>query len=244
MRGAADRVMRWLRGTASGRASGAFLGASYLRLCWATTTWTVEGAEHRDALVAEGPFIAALWHGRLAFSPFLPPKGSRAVAMISNNHDGDLITALVARFGVEAVRGSSADPRKAEKDKGGKAAFEAGRAALEAGALLAMTPDGPRGPRMRAQVGVAALSTVMAVPVLPVAISTARGRLLKSWDRFLLPKPFDRGALLIGEPIRPPAQDNPVTIAEHRHRIETALNALTARADETVGRDPVAPGPT
>ncbi len=235
------RALKRLRGSAAGRWLLSRLGAAYVRLCWATTRWTVEGRGHAEALIAGGgPFIAAFWHGRLLFSPLWIPPGRRVFAMISNNHDGALIAALVARFGVRGVRGSSAHPGKRDRDKGGREAFAAAVAALEGGGVLGMTPDGPRGPRMRAQPGVAALSAATGAPVLPVAFATRGGRTARSWDRFLLARPFDRGVTLYGPPIPPPAGD-PASVEAHRLAIEAALNALTARADRMTGRPPIEP---
>jgi lysophospholipid acyltransferase (LPLAT)-like uncharacterized protein len=241
---ALDRAARRVRGSALWRGAAARLGAAWIALCWRTTRWTEEGRPRRDALIAGGgPVVAAFWHGRLFFSPLWAPPGRRTVAMISDNRDGDLITAVVARFGVQTARGSSADPRKPRKDKGGADAYAEGLAALKAGGVVAITPDGPRGPRMRAQPGVAALSIAAQAPVLPVAVSTARGRFAPSWDRFLAPLPFDRGAMLWGAPIPPPARDDPGALEAHRRAIETALNALTARADALAGRAPIPPDP-
>ena len=234
-------VLRRLRRSPTGQALAARLGAGYVRLVRATTRWRIEGMDDFDRLAREGtPFIAVIWHGRLAMSPTLAPPGRRSVAMISNNRDGDLIAAIVRRFGVEAVRGSTYDKAK-RRDKGGAEALQAGRAALEAGAVLAITPDGPRGPRMRAQAGAAQLASVTGAPVIPVAFSTARGRLTRGWDRFLIPLPFGRGAIVCGAPLRaagPGAGD----VARLTGEIEAALTAVTDRADALCGRAPVAPG--
>lgn len=239
-----DRVLKRIRGSGPGRWLLARLGAAYIRLCWATTRWRIEGREHAEALIAGGgSFLAAFWHGRLMFSPLWIPRGRRVYAMISNNHDGELIAALVARFGVEGVRGSSAHPAKRDQDKGGREAFAAAAAALKGGGVLGITPDGPRGPRMRAHMGASALSAATGAPVLPVAFSTARGRFARSWDRFLAARPFDRGVTLYGAPIPPPASAEPEALEAHRRALEAALNALTARADALAGREAVAPDP-
>ncbi len=240
-----ERAVRAARANPAWRGVLSGAAAFYIRLCWRTTRWRVEGAEHLDALAARGgPLIACFWHGRLLFSPLWAIPGRRTFAMISNNRDGDLIAATVGRFGVETVRGSSADPRKRRKDKGGREAFVAGLRALSGGGVLAITPDGPRGPRMRAQSGVAGLSAAAEAPVLPIAVSTAHGRLLRSWDRFLLPLPFDRGVMLYGRPIASPGRTaDEAAIEAHRLAVETALNALTARADAMAGREAIAPEP-
>lgn len=217
------------------------LGAGAIAALWRTTRWQIEGRDHVDALLADGRgFVAAFWHGRLLFTPFCVPQGRRTLAVISNSRDGDLISATVARFGVQAVRGSSNDPRKSDRDKGGREAFAAALAALQGGAVVGITPDGPRGPRMRAQPGVALLAAAAQVPVLPLAVSTARGRLLGSWDRFLLPRPFDRGVVVYGAPLPPPPRGDDAEIEAHRRAVEAQLNILTAEADTRMGRSPVA----
>lgn len=192
--------------------------------------------------MAEGSaLVAALWHGRLIFAPFWAVPGRRIWAVISANRDGSFISAVVRRFGIDLIRGSSRDPRKPEKNKGGRAVIVESLRALRAGDIVVIAVDGPRGPRMRAQPGVAALSAAAQVPVLPIAFATRRGLRLRSWDRFILPLPFDSGVTLYGEPLAPPPGDDAAATTAHLARIEAALIALTARADAMVGRTPVAP---
>ena len=140
-----DGLARWLRHSASGRWLGASIGAFYIRLVNLTTRWTVEGRDHYDrALAGDTGVIAVGWHGRLFMAVFWVPRGRQrrhTVAMISNNRDGDLISALVARFRVVAVRGSSYDHAK-RREKGGAEAYAgAGRALMEKKALVAITPE-------------------------------------------------------------------------------------------------------
>ena len=160
------------------------------------------------------------------------------VAMISNNRDGAMIAAVAARFGAEAVRGSSFDRRK-RRAKGAAAAYRAALGVLSgARAVLGVTPDGPRGPRMRAQAGVAHLAIASGRAVMPVAISARPAWMARSWDRFLLPLPFARTVVVYGAPLAPPSAD---AVEGHRAAIETALNAVTAEADRICGRAPPVP---
>ncbi|TVQ56066.1 MAG: DUF374 domain-containing protein [Rhodobacteraceae bacterium] len=226
------------------RAVVARAAAAWIRFVWRTTRWRRVGTAHRVAVLATGgPVIAAFWHGRLFFSPLWGAEGRRTFAMISNNRDGALIAATAERCGIEPIRGSSADPRKPGKRKGGADAYQAAAEALAGSHVVAVTPDGPRGPRMRAQPGVAVLSARFRAPVAPIVFSTRRGRLARSWDRFLIPLPFDSGVMLYGPPIPPPEGDDAEAIEAHRLAIEAALNALTAEADAMVGRTPVDPDP-
>ncbi|MEM7529953.1 MAG: lysophospholipid acyltransferase family protein [Pseudomonadota bacterium] len=236
-------LSRWLRNSRIGQAVATRLGAGYIRLVIATTRWTVEGREHFDAILAPGGgVIAVMWHGRLFLSPSYAPLPRRTVAMISRAGDGDVITGIVGRWGVETVRGSTYDRRK-RQEKGGAQAFEGAERALREGAVVAITPDGPRGPRMHARAGAAELAARVQAPVIGVAFSVSRGIVLKSWDRFLLPLPFGRGVIFWSEPLTPPAADDPVAVATHRVAIEAMLTELTDAADDRIGRDRIVAAP-
>ena len=233
-------MRRWLGEVA--RAAFVRAATGYVSLCWRTTRWTVEGGEHCAAAAAEGgAFIAAFWHGRLVFSPLWALPGRRTVAIISANRDGEVFARIAEAFGVDCIRGSSADPRKPHKDKGGRAVTVAALRALRAGAVVALAPDGPRGPRMRAQPGVAALAAAAQVPVLPIAFATRHGPVAPSWDRMVIPLPFDRGVLVYGAALPPPAAGDTAAQAAHLAAIEAALLAVAARADAAAGRRPVPP---
>jgi len=160
-----------IRGSALTRELVARLGSLYLRLVWLTTRWSVEGGDKRDTLLAtHAGFVVCVWHGRLFMMPCLKPRDRRIYAMISDNQDGEIISRLVGFHGVDAIRGSTADPRKRDKAKGGGEAFRESLPLLRAGHLVGITPDGPRGPRMRAQNGVAAISAIAGAAVLPLGI--------------------------------------------------------------------------
>ena len=237
-------LARWLRHSGTGRTVAAHLGALYIRLVNATTRWRIEGREGYDRLLADGTgVIVVMWHGRLFMSPCCGDRRRRNVAMISNNQDGELITAIVRRFGIHTVRGSTYDHAKA-RDKGGLRAYVGARRELtRERAIIGMSPDGPRGPRMRAQQGAALLSMETRCPVQPVTFSTRRGRVFGSWDGFFLPWPFGRGVQIWGDPLRPPAGEDPAALDRYRAEIEEALTAITERADRLCGRTTVAPAP-
>ncbi|MEM7507181.1 MAG: lysophospholipid acyltransferase family protein [Pseudomonadota bacterium] len=239
-------IARWLRHSPRGRAIASRLGAAYIRLVTRTTRWQVEGKEVFDALVADEPggVIATIWHGRLFMSPtYAPVDRRKVIAMISNNNDGELIADIVGHFGVHAVRGSTYDRAK-RRDKGGMDAYHGALEGLTAErAVVAITPDGPRGPRMRAQAGAAQLASVAECPVIPIAFSVSRGKILKSWDRFLVPRPFGHGAIVYGRVLRPPAAEEPEAQAGFRQAVEDALTEATNRADTLCAQPLVAPGP-
>ena len=235
---------RWLRQSSVGRGIASRLGAAYIRLVTRSTAWEIQGKETFDDLVATEPggIIAVIWHGRLFMSPTWAPVDRRPTfAMISLNNDGQVIADIVGRFGIDTVRGSTYDRAK-RRDKGGAQAYQAALKSLEQRGVVAMTPDGPRGPRMRAQAGAAQLAISTGCPVIPIAFSARRGRLLRSWDRFLVPWPFGRGVQIYGPVMRPPGPG----AADHdafTRAIEAALTEVTDRADQLCHRPRVAPGP-
>ena len=247
MRVKLDGLARWLRHSATGRSIASRIGAFYIRLVNWTTRWQVLGRGYYDAALTPGTGVIAVgWHGRLFMAPHWVPGGSQrryTVAMISNNRDGELIAAVVRRFGVVAVRGSTYDHEK-RRDKGGAEAFSgAERSLRERGALVAITPDGPRGPRMRVQLGAARLSIMTRAPVQPITFAARRAKVLRSWDRFVVPLPFGSGVQIYGPTLFPPETDDDASVAAYAQAIENGLNDITVQADRMVGRDPVEPDP-
>ncbi|MEM1385660.1 MAG: lysophospholipid acyltransferase family protein [Pseudomonadota bacterium] len=207
--------------------------AGYIRLVRASTRWTVEGREHFDALLkAEDAFVVSMWHGRLFLSPTFAPADWQSIAMISNSRDGDLIAGIVARFGVNAVRGSTHDRRKG-RDKGGAQAYAEALSRLSARrSVMVVTPDGPRGPRMKAQPGIAAIAIQRRIAVLPVAFSARWAVFGRGWDRFLVPLPFGHGAIVFEPSISADGKPREALLAE----IENATCKATERADLLCGQ--------
>ena len=225
------------------------LGPGWRALTWAArqyirlTGWAVRWERRIDpdaqALIAEGkPYIIAFWHGRIMMLVHCRPHHFPVEVMISNNLDGSLIAETVAPLDVIAIRGSSRDPRKPGKHKGGREALKIMLARLEQGAVVAITPDGPRGPRQRAQDGVVTLARMSGAPIVPVTGAVRRGIRFGSWDRFVMPLPFGRGLILWDAPIVLPRDGDP---EEMRLLVETRLNALSETADREMGRAPIPP---
>ncbi len=236
-------LLRRLRSAPLGRRGIASLGAGYIALLHATTRWTMIGAENHALITSgKGKWLLAIWHGRFLATPPMKTPKFRCLAVISNNKDGEIIAATALRFGVESLRGSTWD-RVKNRDKGGRQAYDGAVEALGGdGVIVALTPDGPRGPRQRCQPGIAVLSAATQTAVVPFAYSARWGVNLGSWDRMLLAFPFGRGVKIFGDPIPPPADTGLEAVEAHRLAIEAALNEVTRRADEMCGRRPVAPG--
>jgi hypothetical protein len=207
----------------------AWLVALYLRLVWATTRWTLVGAEHASA---DRPMILAFWHERLPLAALgwrllarrVPqPGGRRAQVLISRHRDGRLIAAAVRPFGIDVVHASSS--------KGGATGLRGLARILAGGGVAVITPDGPRGPARRAAPGVAQLAALSGVSVLPCAVASSRMRCAGSWDRMRFPLPFARGVAVMGAPILVARDDAPAGLVA----ITAALNEACAQADAMVG---------
>jgi lysophospholipid acyltransferase (LPLAT)-like uncharacterized protein len=213
--------------------------AFYIRLVGATSRWQTIGAEQpRRFWDADKPFIGVFWHGRLLMMPLAWTTRHTMRVLISQHRDGELIARTMDPFGIGTIRGSGAKAGK--KDKGGRAALRSILEALKQGEYVTFTPDGPRGPRMRVSTGVIAAARLARVPILPATYAVARRRVINSWDRFLLPWPFNRGVFLWGEPID--VYSNKTETAEQAaQRVEAIMNALCAQADRLCGQSPIEP---
>jgi hypothetical protein len=107
---------------------------------------------------------------------------------------------------------------------------------LRAGGDIAITPDGPKGPRLVVQVGCVLAAMRSRAPIVPVGLACRRARRLRSWDRFMVPFPFTRVAVRFGDPIHVPPDLAPAAIEIWRLRTEAAFLATTAAAAAAVGR--------
>lgn len=186
-----------------------FLGGTY--------QWKTIGKEYLDRLdAAQQPFILAFWHGRI-LSNMLYFRDRDLVALISENFDGEWITAVCRHFGFRAVRGSSS--------RGGARALVQLKRELAAGRSVLVTPDGPRGPRGVAQIGAAWLAGASGCPILPVRAEARRHRTTSSWDRQQVPSPGATVTITIGPPIDVPRDADAETLEATRLELENALNA-------------------
>jgi lysophospholipid acyltransferase (LPLAT)-like uncharacterized protein len=210
-------MKRLLKNLAVRRAM-AWLIARALTLLLRSIRWQIAGDDAVAALVSGPPCIVALWHESLPVVPVLwlhvrkLGMTRRTMVLASKNSDGQLAGLTMTFLGAELMSGSSRH--------GGKEAYEGLVAALEAGAHVVLTPDGPRGPRRHARPGVALLAARTGVPVLPIGVASWPVIQLNSWDSMRLPLPFSRGVVRLGAPVTVPADDWEAGL----HQIEASLS--------------------
>ena len=176
------------------------------------------------------PILFSLWHGRM-FLPIQVHRHQGIVTMASQSKDGEIIALWLGRNGYRVVRGSTT--------RGGGEALRQMVRQVRSGIHAALTVDGPKGPPRVVQPGVVQLARLTGAWVLPITYSSARPRFFRSWDRYLLPRPFSRNVVAYGEPFPIPEEmGEDAALA----KIAGALDAATAEADRVAGITP--PGPS
>src|SRR5262245_53811179 len=173
------------------------------------------------------PVTYAFWH-RFQLLLVYERRDLGIHVLVSQSRDGEFIARTLHRFGFRTVRGSSS--------RGGRAALMALLDTVRAGGQTGITPDGPRGPFRSVQPGVVAVARKTGTPILPLAWAGSRVKELSSWDRFLIPKPFGRYEVVLGEPFTLGAEDG----AEEK--VQRALDGVHARAEALLAaaHDPAA----
>lgn len=107
---------------------------------------------------------------------------------------------------------------------------------LRKGWNLAITPDGPRGPRCKVRAGVVKLAGMTGAPLIPLAFSASRRLVLTSWDGFLIPIPFSQGVYVWGEPLYVGEGVGGEELVKLQHLLEERLQAVTSEADAYFAR--------
>jgi len=192
------------------------LAAPVVRLLCMTWRYEEVNAEPWQALrAARKPFIFTLWHGHLLALTWKRRDEGISV-MISEHRDGELIARLVHRWGFRTVRGSTT--------RGAGRALLGMVRGLQEGREFAITPDGPRGPAGEPAPGVLLASQRAGAPIVTMRADVSRAWRLRSWDRFIVPKPFARIRVTYTDPWVAPSSDADAA-NELKARLGSALPA-------------------
>ncbi len=167
--------------------------------------------------------IYVLWHQR--FLAFTHTHSFREVrALISRHGDGEMISRITEGLGFKPVRGSS--------KRGGSRAMRELISECDGGHDYAILVDGPRGPRYEFKPGSIYLASRTGLPIVPITMSFARAWQFRSWDRFMLPRPFTRALIRVGAEVHVPPELSTADLEIWRRELEETLRQLTAEADE------------
>lgn len=199
------------------------LGHGMLGSLFLTLRYRVTGAEHLERLRETGkPVIFVFWHGQMLPLVHLY-RNEGSVVLVSEHGDGEYITQILRRYRFGTVRGSSTHGAV----KGLKGMIRAARRGRD----LALTPDGPQGPRFRFKAGALMVAQVTGLPILPVATGATAAWWMSSWDRFMLPKPFSRVNVEYGTPHLIPRRAGEDELRDRAAALEAELMRMTERVN-------------
>lgn len=141
------------------------------------------------------PFILAFWHGEIMLAPtaYFKLRQTPVSAIISDHKDGEYLARTLAQFSIGGIRGSSS--------KGGVKALINAIRCFQSGRVVAITPDGPRGPRHNLAGGLVKLAQKVDSPIVVLTIVPHNTWRLRSWDQFFIPKPFSKVDFIFSDPI-------------------------------------------
>ncbi len=215
-------------------------GAAVAALMWLfhlTVRWERRIDPATQALLdADKPMILCMWHGRMFFLSGGWPKPPRKLGVLASAHrDGQLIARGAKAFGYETVLGSSR--------RGGATALRGMSRLLDGGISVVITPDGPKGPRMRCKAGAVKAAQMTGAPLVALTGSARPRKVFATWDRFCLPLPFARAVMHFGPPIAVPREADADTLERCRRAIEDSLNALTNDAERALNQEPTEAAP-
>ena len=200
-----------------------------IQLTWKTCRiQTVLGDENLQALLdSEDPFIPCYWHQQQIFCVrhLLDTANTdsrlKLGYLISPSADGDIATSMFSQQGVHIIRGSAT--------RGGAQALREIYQSIRQDKISPIvTPDGPTGPIFECKPGVAMLAQLSKAPLLPLAYAASSCWYLKSWDHFMLPRPFSRIVVGVGEPLSVGKTDSADGFTASCEAMNLRLNALAA----------------
>jgi len=199
-----------------------YLGPVLIKILKWTVRIETENAEIVRNLRNENKnFILIFWHGTMLVPLILHMKEGINV-LVSTHFDGDIITALLEKTGCKIMRGSST--------RGGREAIEEMIRIIKKGEDVAITTDGPKGPYHKLKMGAVVLAIRTRVPMVHLAVSQKNKKTLKSWDRFMVIKPFSKVAAVYSAPIYPRKFKG--KIEEKIDKIEEYIHQVDEKAEK------------
>lgn len=200
------------------------LGFRLLQLLGLTLRYEIEDRAGIVKRPVSENYIGALWHNRLLIFPlvlrrFFPNRPG--AALISASRDGDLLADAVERFGFDVVRGSSS--------RLGATGIRQLTDVLQSHRDVVITPDGPLGPVYEPGPGIVFLAQKSGAAILPMNMEYSNCWRVRSWDRFIVPRPFAKVRVIIGQPHHVRATGTDEEFETERRRLQEAMMSLVER---------------
>ena len=210
-----------------------FLGLPVLRglIRLLTATYRVErviGAENIEPFIGSDALCApCYWHQHHVVGSTLirswVQRGFKACFLVSGSVDGEVPERIARAWGAEVIRGSA--------NQSGALALRDMQRMMKSGYSIVTTADGPRGPKYEFKMGAILMARIAGVPIIPIGCAADRAWYLNRWDDFMVPKPFARVVLAIGDPYAVPADAPLDGLETHRIAVQQAVMSLMAESE-------------
>ncbi|MFP3873427.1 MAG: lysophospholipid acyltransferase family protein [Thiohalophilus sp.] len=202
-----------------------------MNMLWLTCrVKAVIGEEHAERILADGkPVIPCYWHQHHIFGIWymlqLRKRGLKVGFLISPSRDGEVPARIAESWGLRAIRGSS-------NRTGARALKELYELITKERISPVNSPDGPTGPIHKFKPGALMLSQMSGAPILPISWAASRYWQLASWDRFIIPRPFSRIVIAVGEPRYVERQPGMTGLEPLQQALEQTLHGLETAAEQ------------
>lgn len=190
------------------------------------------GGEIADRIVADTSqaYVPCYWHQQHVVCGNLMRdwlrRGHRAAYIVSASVDGEIVSRLVRSWGAEVIRGSANDT--------GALVLRDSHQMMKRGVSIVVTSDGPLGPPFEFKAGTVLMAGIGGAPLVPIAYAADRAWRLNTWDHFMIPKPFARVVIAIGEPIEVPRGASKEEMEAIRVRMQSAIESLIQESEAAV----------
>ena len=201
-------------------------------LLWRTCrVVSISGEQHTETVSVSGkPFIPCYWHQHHVLCSNLMrgwlKKGFRAWFLVSASVDGDVPARIARSWGADVIRGTA--------NQTGALALRDMQQKIRTGVAIVTTADGPNGPKHEFKPGAVLMARIGGTPMVPLACAADRAWYLDRWDDFMIPKPFAKVVLVVGEPVVVPRDVAMDKLDEYRLEMQYAINALMAESKQTL----------
>lgn len=182
--------------------------------------------EKSNIFKSDKKYIFCCWHNRLFLGPHLLPR-NRIINALQSSHSDGMVTSVAFKYlGMNVILGSS--------KKGGMQAFRKMVKCIQLGESIAITPDGPKGPKEKVKEGIIKLAQITDTSIIPLVWATNKFKLINSWDSFVIPYPFSKGVYSFGKPINVKKKINEEELEFVRQNLENEIKRLTQRVENRV----------
>ena len=214
------RIIKRFSKTSFGQKLIGFLFYLITKISFLSIRWKYFNEDQKSNIFnVDNQYIFCCWHNRLFLGPHLLPR-NRIINALQSSHSDGMITSIAFKYiGINVILGSSM--------KGGMQAFRKMIKCIQNGESIAITPDGPKGPKETVKEGIIKLAQITGAPIVPLVWATKKFKLINSWDHFVIPFPFSKGVYTFGEPIYVDKKINKKKFEISRLEVENEIKRLT-----------------